>query len=171
MAAPQHSIKCSKTLQNTFFRVQHPQNRVWGPTTDHSCPRNAVLGQTIGFLWAKNIINLKSHESSTVSLQSTFMCSKVNIKLFWVIFCTLHAITQSKGHARSQIVACQGSCSTRDKLHQFEITQKRERFTIIDIYVFKSANIAVLVLILHPPCHNLEQRACTVTSCCLPTLT
>ena len=27
MAAPKHSITCSKTLQNTFCRVQHPENR------------------------------------------------------------------------------------------------------------------------------------------------
>ena len=68
----------------------------------------------------------------------------------------LRAITLSKGHARSQIVACQASRSTRDKLHQFEITRKRKRITIINIYVFKSANIAVLGLILHPPDRKLE---------------
>ena len=45
MAAPKQSINCSKTLQNTYFGVQHPENRVGGPTTDHSGPKNTVLGQ------------------------------------------------------------------------------------------------------------------------------
>ena len=118
-----------------------------------------------------NFINLKSHQSANVSLYTTFMCSKVHILLFWALIRTLRAITLSKGHARSQIDACQASRSTRDKLHQFEITGKRKRITIYNIYVFKSANIAVLGLILHPPHHNLEQRAFRVTNCCLPRLT
>ena len=43
-------IICSETLQNTSLRVQHPENRVWGPTTDHSGPKNAVLGYKMAFL-------------------------------------------------------------------------------------------------------------------------
>ena len=39
MVAPEPLVICSKTLQNTLFSVQHPQNRVWGPTCDHSVPR------------------------------------------------------------------------------------------------------------------------------------
>ena len=34
--------------------------------------------------------------------------------------------------------------------------KNRNRITIINFQVFQSANIAVLGLILHPPCHNLE---------------
>ena len=47
MVAPEPLIICSKTLQNALFSVQHPQNRVWGPTCDHSGPRNTVLGQIL----------------------------------------------------------------------------------------------------------------------------
>ena len=74
------------------------------------------------------------------------MCSKVQISLFWAFFGTLRVIIWGKGHARSQIVACQASRSIEDKLHQFEITRKRDRITLINIYVFKTANIAVLGL-------------------------
>ena len=41
-------------LQNVpkhFFWVQHPQNSVWGPTTDHSGPEITVLGQKMRFFW------------------------------------------------------------------------------------------------------------------------
>ena len=50
MAAPKHSMTCSKTLQNTFFRLQHPQKRVGGPTTAHSGPKNTVFGKKWHFL-------------------------------------------------------------------------------------------------------------------------
>ena len=50
MAAPKHSKTCSKTLQNTFLGLQHPQNRVGGPTTAHSGPKNTVLGKKRHFL-------------------------------------------------------------------------------------------------------------------------
>ena len=56
MLAPEPLIICSKRLQNTFFGVQHPQNMVWGPTCDHSGPKNTVLGQKNGFFghfWPK----------------------------------------------------------------------------------------------------------------------
>ena len=56
IAALKPLVICSKTLQNTFLRVQHPENRVWGPTTDHSGPKNAVLGYKTAFFghfWAK----------------------------------------------------------------------------------------------------------------------
>ena len=43
-------IISSKTLQNTLFGVQHPQNGVWGPTTDHSSPKNTALGKKRYFL-------------------------------------------------------------------------------------------------------------------------
>ena len=48
MVAPNHSITCSKAWLNQFVRVQHSQNRVGGPTTDHSRPKNTVLGQKNG---------------------------------------------------------------------------------------------------------------------------
>ena len=57
MVAPEPLIICSKTLQNALFRVQHPQNRLWGPTCDHSGPKNTVLGQKMAFFghfWPKN---------------------------------------------------------------------------------------------------------------------
>ena len=40
--------------------------------------------------------------------------------------------------------------------HQLEITRKRDRITLINIIVFKSANIPVLGLLLHHPGRNLE---------------
>ena len=49
MAAPKHSTTCTKTWQNTLLRVQHPQNRVGGPTSDHSGPTNIFLGQKLAF--------------------------------------------------------------------------------------------------------------------------
>ena len=61
MAALKPLIICSKTLQKTSFGVQHPENRVWGPTTDHSGPKNAVLGYKMAFFghfWAKNAVFL-----------------------------------------------------------------------------------------------------------------
>ena len=102
-----------------------------------------------------HFINLKSHESATVSLESTLLCSNVQILLFGAFFGTLQAITLSKGHARSQIAACQASHSTADKRDQFEITRKHGRITLLNIYVFKSANIAVLGLLWHPPDYYL----------------
>ena len=57
MVAPGPLIICSKELQNTLFGVQHPQNMVWGPTCDHSGPKNTVLGQKMAFFghfWPKN---------------------------------------------------------------------------------------------------------------------
>ena len=81
---------------------------------------------------------------------------KVQIWLFWAFFGTLRIIILVKGHARAQIIACQASPSTRDTFHQFEITRKRDRITLINIIVFKSANIAVWGLFWHPPGHNLE---------------
>ena len=59
MAALKPLIVCSKTLQKTFFRNHHPENRIWGPTTDHSVPKNAVLGYKMAFFghfWAKNAV-------------------------------------------------------------------------------------------------------------------
>ena len=117
IAAPIPLIICSKTLQNTFLRVQHPENRVWGPTTDHSGAKSAVLGYKMAFFgpfWAK------------------------------------------KGGFSLVMAASKPSPSTRDTFHQFEITRKRDRITLINIIVFKSANIAVWGLFWHPPGHNLE---------------
>ena len=53
MVALKPLIICSKTLQNTFLRVQHPHKRVWGPTCDHSGPKNTVLGQEMAFFGKK----------------------------------------------------------------------------------------------------------------------
>ena len=56
MAALKPLIICSKSLQNSFLLVQHPENRVWGPTTDHSGPKNTVLGYKMAFFghfWAQ----------------------------------------------------------------------------------------------------------------------
>ena len=50
MAALKPLVFCSKTLQNTLFRVQQPENTVWGPTTDHSGPKNTVLSYKMAFL-------------------------------------------------------------------------------------------------------------------------
>ena len=80
-----------------------------------------------------NFINLKSFESANVSLYTTFMCSKVQKYLFWALFCTLRTSSLSKGHARSQIIACQASRSTRGTFHQTEITPHRDRITLINI--------------------------------------
>ena len=49
-----------------------------------------------------------------------------------------------KGHVGSQFVAWQVSLSSRDKLEQLEITRTRDGIPLINIYVFKSANIAIL---------------------------
>ena len=65
------------------------------------------------------------------------------------------SLTLSKGHARSQIVACQASCSTADKGDQFEITRKHGRISLINIYVFKGGNIAVSSVFWHPPDYYL----------------
>ena len=48
MASLKHLATCSKTLQTTFFGVEHPQNRVWGPTTDHPGPKKH-------FFWPKKM--------------------------------------------------------------------------------------------------------------------
>ena len=53
IVAPEPLIICSKTLQNTRSGVQHPQNRVWGPTCGHSGPKNTVLGQKMAFFGHK----------------------------------------------------------------------------------------------------------------------
>ena len=56
MVAPEPLISCSKTLQNALFWVQHPLNRIWSPTCDHSGPKNIVLGQKMAFFghfWPK----------------------------------------------------------------------------------------------------------------------
>ena len=45
LVAPEPLIICSKTLQNSLLSVQHPQNGVWGPTSEYSGPKNTVLGQ------------------------------------------------------------------------------------------------------------------------------
>ena len=37
----------------------------------------------------------------------------------------------------------------------FQITRKHDRITLINIYVFKSANIAVLGVFWHPPDYYL----------------
>ena len=50
MVAPEPLVICSKTLKNALFSVQHPRNRVWGPTYDHSGPKNTVLGPKWLFL-------------------------------------------------------------------------------------------------------------------------
>ena len=42
-----------------------------------------------------------------------------------------------------------------DKRDQFEITRKHGRITLINIYVFKSANIAVLGIFWPPPDYYL----------------
>ena len=53
MAAPNHLMICSNILQNRPFSLgQHPQNRVWGPTTDHSGTRSFVSGQKMAFYLA-----------------------------------------------------------------------------------------------------------------------
>ena len=74
MVAPEPLIICSKTLQNVLFRVQHPQNRVWDPTCDHSGPRNTVLGQNLAFFghfWQKNSFFLVM-----AALKPLIICSK-----------------------------------------------------------------------------------------------
>ena len=43
-------IFSTRTLQITFIWVQHPENSVWGSRTDHSGPKNTVLGQKWAFL-------------------------------------------------------------------------------------------------------------------------
>ena len=48
-----------QNLAKTRSWAQHPENRVWGPTTDHSGPKNAVLGYKVAFFghfWAKNAV-------------------------------------------------------------------------------------------------------------------
>ena len=59
MAAPINSITCSKTLQNTFLRVQHPENRVGALHLPTQAPKTlfeakkwlflAIFGQKMGF--------------------------------------------------------------------------------------------------------------------------
>ena len=41
-------------------------------------------------------------------------------------------------------------------LNNLKSQGKRDRITLINICVFKSANIAVCSLLWHPPGHNLE---------------
>ena len=47
MVAPEPLIMCSKTLQNTFLRVQHPPSRVWGPTCDQVRSGQVVPATTV----------------------------------------------------------------------------------------------------------------------------
>ena len=49
MAARKHMVICSKDPSKTFLRIEKPDNGVWGPTTDHSGPKNGVLGENMGF--------------------------------------------------------------------------------------------------------------------------
>ena len=74
MVAPEPLVICSKTLQNAFFSVQHPQNRVWGPTCDYSGPKNTVLGQKMAFsghFWQKKCVFLVM-----AALKPLIVCSK-----------------------------------------------------------------------------------------------
>ena len=66
-------------------------------------------------------INFKSRESATVSLQTAFMCSNVQMYLFRAFFGTLWIIILGKGHARAKEIACLASEATRDKLESFAI--------------------------------------------------
>ena len=66
------------------------------------------------------------------------------------------SIFLSKEHARAQIVHCLASPSISDQLEQLEITHTGSDSTLINIHVFKSANVALLGLLWHPPGPNLE---------------
>ena len=147
MAAPKDEIICTKALQKSISSHQHPQNRLWGPTTDGSGFKITVSGNKLAFFvhfWAKKcgFLVIAVIESANIAV----------LGLFW----HPRALTLSKGHAHSQIVACQASPSTGNTFHQLEIIPKGDRITVLNIYVFKSANIAVLSLLLHPPDRNLE---------------
>ena len=80
----------------------------------------------------------------------------MRIQLFSAFLCTLRFIFLSKEHARAQIVHCLASLSTSDQLEQLEITHTGSYSTLINIYVFKSANVAVMDLFWHPPGPNPE---------------
>ena len=73
MVAPEPSIICSNTLQNMLYRVWHPQNRVWGPTCDHSAPQKKVLGQKKFFL---AIFGKKMRFFVITALNLLIICSK-----------------------------------------------------------------------------------------------
>ena len=70
MVAPEPLVICSKTLQNALFSVQHPQNRVWGPTCDHSGPKNTVLGRKMAFFGQKCVFFVMA------ALKPLIVCSK-----------------------------------------------------------------------------------------------
>ena len=76
MVAPKPLIICLKTLENISSRVQHPENRVWGPISDHSGPKNTVLGQKMAFFGQKSrflvMAALKPSIIGSNTLQNTF---------------------------------------------------------------------------------------------------
>ena len=81
MVAPEPLVICSKTLQNALFSVQHPQNRVWGPTCEHSGPKNTVLSQKMAFFWpflAKKCVFLVME-----ALKPLIVCYKTLQKIFF----------------------------------------------------------------------------------------
>ena len=75
MVAPEPLIICSKTLQNTVFCVQHPQNRVWGPTC--VCPH--VRG---GFLFVFSDRQCQGSVALTITAFANLMMACVQIQLF-----------------------------------------------------------------------------------------
>ena len=80
MVAPEPLVICSKTLQTALLSVQHPQNRVWGPTCDHSGPKNTVLSQKRLFL---DIFGQKMRFFGDGSLKPLIVCSKTLQKIFF----------------------------------------------------------------------------------------
>ena len=72
MMAPEPLIISSKRLQNVLFRVQHPQNMVWGPTCGHSGPKNTVLGQKMAFFGQKCVFLVMAVICSK-TFQNTFL--------------------------------------------------------------------------------------------------
>ena len=74
MATLKPVIISSITLQNTVLGVQHPQNGVWGPTTDHSSPKNTALGKKNGIFWP--FLGKKCGFFVTAAPKQSITCSK-----------------------------------------------------------------------------------------------
>ena len=91
MVAPEPLIICSQTMQNALLRVQHPQNRVWDPTTDHSGRKNAVFGYKMAFFCnfsGKNAVCFGDGGSETLNnvlsnLAQHFVCDSSTLKIGW----------------------------------------------------------------------------------------
>ena len=111
-----------------------------------------------------------TRKQGRITLINIYVFKSANILFFLAFFGPLRIIILGKGHALAQIIACQASRSTANKLDQFQITRKHGCITLINIYVFKGANIAVLgvfgtlwIIIFHKWQARAEIIACSAS--------